>query len=235
MLKEEVTETTHSQTPPSYASGTPQERLTAFLEAKLATIGYELVAIEILNHREKSLRVFIDTPQGSGIAIGINDCVTATRELDEPLETNEAVNEIFKGPYELEVSSPGVDRPLRKPSDYVRFSAEYARLHTFRPLTALETGDETYTLKNPKQKNFYGIIRGFETTAQTPSTHTTLGAGSVLFGMVSDDGTRSTLKKGAKVGKKKLVEVKPETLIRIPLELISKANLEPEISFPEEE
>ena len=205
---------------------TPVEQLTAFLEETLARIGYDLVAIEVLNHREKSLRVFIDTPEGSGKAMGIEDCVIATRELDEPLEGNSAVSDVFKGPYELEVSSPGVDRPLRKPRDYTRFAGEYGRIHTFRPLTKEETGAEEYSLKNPKQKNFYGIIRGYDHESNS---------GSVLFGNVPEDGTRTTVVKGAKKSNKKKPEVKPETLIRIPLELISKANLEPEIVFPEED
>jgi ribosome maturation factor RimP len=213
----------------SNTSGTrgnsPQDKLTHFLEEKLAQVGYELVAIEIQNHREKSLRVFIDAKEG----VGIEDCVKVTKELDEPLEGQPDVEEIFKGPYELEVSSPGIDRPLRKPQDYVRFITEIARLSTFRPLTADETKAAEYSAKNPKQKNFYGIVRGFENETS-----------SVLFGIIPEDGTREKVKKVKKGTKPKnedtnvAAPLKHETLIRIPLELISKAHLEPVVIYPED-
>jgi ribosome maturation factor RimP len=203
---------------------TPQEKLTLFLEETLAPLGYELVAIEVLNHREKSLRIFIDSKNG----IGIEDCVKVTQELDQPLEGQPDVEAIFKGPYELEVSSPGIERPLRKPSDYVRFAGQIGRLSTFRALTADETLAAEYSAKNPKQKNFYGILRGFENENA-----------SVLFGIIPEDGTRETkiVKKGAKKKKEEKpadAPLKHETVIRIPLELISKAHLEPEVIYPDE-
>ncbi len=185
---------------------TPDARLTSFLENKLAEMQYELVAIEILNHREKKLRIYIDQKDG----VGIEDCVKVTKELDEPLEANSDVIAIFKGAYDLEISSPGLDRPLRKPSDYDKYEGHYARITTFRPLTGAETDAPEYSLKNPKQKNFYGILRGFHAESA-----------SILFGIVPEDGS----------GKKP----KKETLVRIPLELASKANLEPDMSVLEKD
>jgi ribosome maturation factor RimP len=206
-----------SQGPSSTNVGTPESRLLAFLEETLAAIGYELVTIEILNHREKKLCIYIDRlPETAGAAeptpegIGIEDCVRVTRELDAPLETSPEMLAIFKGAYELEVSSPGIDRPLRKPSDFTRFEGEIARIHTFRSLSGDETGAPEYSQKNPKQKNFYGILRGYDHENR-----------SVRFGIIAEDGTRG------KPGKKN--QSKPETLIRIPHELVSKANLEREV------
>ena len=203
----------------------PQDQLILFLEEKLAGLGYELVAIEVINHREKTLRIFVDGPNG----IGIDDCVKVTHELDQPLEGQPDVEAIFKGPYELEVSSPGIDRPLRKPSDYDRFATQIARISTFRALTAEETKATEYSAKNPKQKNFYGILRGYE--AETSS---------VIFGVIPEDGTRETkiVKKGAKKKKEETpanAPLKNETAVRIPLNLIAKAHLEPEVIYPEEE
>ncbi len=182
---------------------TAEAKLTVFLEEKLSELQFELVAIEILNHREKKLTVFIDHPNG----VGIDECVKVTHELDAPLEANSDILAIFKGAYELEVSSPGIDRPLRKPSDFDRFAGEIARITTFRALTGDETGNAEYSTKNPKQKNFYGILRGFQAEKA-----------AILFGIIPEDGT----------GKKP----KTETLIRIPLELVAKAHLEPEIDIP---
>ena len=197
------------QTESRDAHATPEARLIAFLEEKLASIGYELVAIDLLNHREKKLCVYVDLLNPSDAGVTIEDCVKVTQELDEPLENEPSIAAIFKGAYELEVSSPGIDRPLRKPSDFTRFQGEIARLTTFRPLTGDETGAAEYSAKNPKQKNFYGILRGYD-----------LESRSIVFGIIAEDGTRG------KPGKK--TQPKPETPIRIPHDLVAKANLERE-------
>lgn len=190
---------------------TPEARLTAFLEERLQTLGYELVAIDLLNHREKKLCIYIDLLSESQTdGVTIEDCVRVTRELDEPLEREPSIGEIFRGAYELEVSSPGIDRPLRKPTDFSKYAGEIARIHTIRPLTGEETGAPAYSEKNPKQKNFYGILRGFDQ-----------GTLSIRIGLIAEDGTRG------KPGKKK--EPKPETPILIPQALVSKANLEREV------
>jgi len=182
----------------------PIQQLSAFVEEKLSVLGYELVAMEVVNHREKTLRLFIDQPNG----ITIEDCVKVTHELDQPLETSDVVMAVFKGPYELEVSSPGIDRPLQKPKDFDRFIGDIARVQTFRALTGEEANAPEYIAKNSKQKNFYGILRGFEPTSN-----------SILFGASPEDGTQ---------------KIKHETLIRIPMELVAKAHLEPIIELPEE-
>jgi len=192
----------HVSTPNQPAA--PVNQLSQWVEDRLASLGYELVALEVINHREKTLRLFIDKPGG----ISIEDCVKATHELDQPLEENEFVTAIFKGPYELEISSPGIDRPLQKTSDFDRFAGQIGRVQTFRALTAEETLAAEYSAKNPKQKNFFGIVRGFE-----PNTH------SILFGVSPEDGTR---------------KIKHETLIRIPLDLVAKAHLEPDLELPED-
>jgi ribosome maturation factor RimP len=214
-----ATENRSTQGACSLGTGTPETRLTQFLEETLAQIGYELVAIEILNHREKKLCIYIDrlstavppqTEEGLDEGISIEDCVKVTYELDAPLEAQPDMQSIFKGAYELEVSSPGIDRPLRKASDFTRFEGEIARIHTFRSLTGEETGAPEYSQKNPKQKNFYGILRGYD-----------LSTCAVMFGIIPEDGTRG------KSNKKN--QPKPETPIRIPHELVSKANLEREV------
>ncbi len=224
MIQQEQT-ANNLNTKPGLTARTPLERLTLFIETTLAALGYELVAIEVTNHREKKLRVFIDalqTGSGQNGGVGIEDCVKVTHELDQPLELSQEINEVFSGPYELEVSSPGVDRPLRKPQDFTRFAGEIARLHTFRPLTAEETQASEYSTKNPKQKNFYGVLRGFENEA-------------ILFGALPEDGTRELFVRGQKKKPQKKKESAPtENLIRIPLDLVSKANLEPQVRFPDE-
>ena len=141
--------------------GFENEPLYPVISEVLSTLGYEVVAIERLTHREKKLRLFIDWNRDSGKSgIGIEDCVKATKALDAPLENHPLIEKTFPSGYELEVSSPGVDRPLRRKSDFERFKSEEVRIHTFRPLTAAETKNEKYSEKNPKQKNFIGTLEG---------------------------------------------------------------------------
>ena len=86
--------------------------LQALLETTLSGMGYELV--QLVQGRGRTLQVFIDKPGG----VDIDDCVAVSNQLTR-LFTVENID------YErLEVSSPGLDRPLTKPTDYVRFAGE---------------------------------------------------------------------------------------------------------------
>ncbi len=198
-----------------------ETRTTDWLEKILAENGYELVAIEFLHGRENAMQLFVDHPDPTK-QINLEDCVKVNQILDLPLEGNPDIAEMFKSGYELEVSSPGIDRPLRKISDYSRFEGERARIHTFRALTALESENADYFAKNPKQKNFYGILRGVHITAGTKN-------GKVILGAVADDGSAFVK---AKPGKGKKPTPPKETKILIPHSLILKANLEREVKDP---
>jgi ribosome maturation factor RimP len=74
--------------------------------------GYELVNVDLVGGRKLLLRVTIDKEGG----ITINDCERMSRTIESVLD----VEDLIKGPYVLEVSSPGIDRPLLKQSDFVR-------------------------------------------------------------------------------------------------------------------
>ena len=84
--------------------------LEGILEPTLAGLGYELVDLQVSN-RGRFLRLFMDKPGG----ITVDDCAAVSRHLTHLLEV-EGID------YDrLEVSSPGLDRPLRKPADFARF------------------------------------------------------------------------------------------------------------------
>ena len=178
----------------------------------LAALQLEVVAIEVQTHRGRVLRVFIDQVGSTADhgTIGIEDCAAASRALDEPLDQSPWTESLFKGAaYELEVSSPGADRPLRTERDFSRFAGRRVRVHTYRPLTALELGDPVYATKNPKQKNFLGILQGIQNQ-------------KIQLQLVADDGnTRASKKTNA------LENVKSLASVTIPLGLASKANLDP--------
>lgn len=101
-------------------------KLQDLLETTVAGLGYELVGVELSN-RGRMLRIFIDKPAAAAqgavrSAITVEDCCRASNQLTRVLEV-EGID------YErLEVSSPGLDRPLRKEADFARFAGEQARL-----------------------------------------------------------------------------------------------------------
>ncbi len=105
------------------------------LESTLAGLGYELVDVE-RSVRGKLLRVFIDKPEG----VGVDDCVAVSDHLSRLL----AVENVDYD--RLEISSPGLDRPLKKASDFIRFAGESVKL---RLRVALQG-----------QRNFVGVLRG---------------------------------------------------------------------------
>lgn len=91
--------------------------LHALIEKTLDQLGYELVSLEI-SGRASLLRVFLDKPEG----INIDDCVSVSNQLTRVLE----VEGVDYG--RLEVSSPGLDRPLKKPADFERFRGSIAAI-----------------------------------------------------------------------------------------------------------
>lgn len=97
--------------------------LRALLEGTLSGLGYELVDLEIGN-RGRLMRVFIDKSGG----ISIDDCTAVSNHLSRVF----AVENVDYD--RLEVSSPGMDRPLNKESDFVRFAGCRARIKLRSPL-----------------------------------------------------------------------------------------------------
>jgi ribosome maturation factor RimP len=106
------------------------------VEPVVAGMGYELVDLQA-SSGGRLLRLFIDKPGG----IGLEDCAAVSRQLSRVLEV-EGVD------YDrLEVSSPGLDRPLRKASDFERFAGQKAEVRMRRK-------DES------GQRRFVGVLKG---------------------------------------------------------------------------
>ena len=104
----------------------------------MAGMGYELVDVQASNGG-RLLRLFIDKPGG----VTVDDCAAASRHLTRVL----AVEGID---YErLEVSSPGLDRPLRKEADFARFAGQKAEVR-------MRTPDAS------GRRKFVGVLRGAE-------------------------------------------------------------------------
>ncbi|HET7753934.1 MAG TPA: ribosome maturation factor RimP [Anaeromyxobacteraceae bacterium] len=123
------------------------ERARRVLEPLVARDGFELVEVEWL--REGSswvLRVYVDREGG----VTIDHC----QELSRTIETVLDVEDFIEPAYSLEVSSPGLDRPLRKPSDFERFAGQRAHVKTFAPIEGTAPGQAA-------RKNWTGTLRGF--------------------------------------------------------------------------
>ncbi len=92
-------------------------RLRELLEPSVDALGYELVQLEFSSG---VLRVYIDAPGG----IRVDDCAKVSRRLSAVLDADDAV----EAEYSLEVSSPGLDRPLVRPAHFQRFCGHLARI-----------------------------------------------------------------------------------------------------------
>jgi ribosome maturation factor RimP len=88
--------------------------------------GYRLVRLRISGGRRKTLQVMAERPDGQ---MDVDDCATLSRALSDVLEAADPVD----GEYMLEVSSPGIDRPLTRLEDFVRFAGHEARLELVNP------------------------------------------------------------------------------------------------------
>jgi len=88
--------------------------------------GLELVDIAFVKEGSQwYLRIFIDKPGG----VGLEDCRSFSQMIDKLLDEKDPIPQS----YTLEVSSPGLDRPLKKPADYSRFAGRLANITTFAP------------------------------------------------------------------------------------------------------
>lgn len=120
------------------------DRVSALAENLLTPQGMELVDIEYKREgRHMVLRLFVDRDGG----ITLDDCALVSRELSEILDVEDFISEN----YTLEVSSPGLNRPLKKESDYERYRGRLVKVKTFE-LVADEAG-------NPR-KTFLGNLGG---------------------------------------------------------------------------
>ena len=119
---------------------TVEARAQELLEPIVAGEGLELLEVEFLREREGwILRLFIDKPGGR---VGLDECSQVSRAVDTVLD----VEDIVPHEYNLEVSSPGVNRPLKKPAHFERVKGQKVKVKTFGPIG------------EPPRKNFTGTL-----------------------------------------------------------------------------
>jgi ribosome maturation factor RimP len=119
-----------------YSGITKLSDLYGLIDKTVTQLGYELVDLEVSN-RGKLLRLFIDKPEG----ITIDDCVLVSNQLGNVLAVENDID------YDrLEVSSPGMDRVLKKDADFLRFVDAKASIKLRMPMDG--------------RKNFVGVLKG---------------------------------------------------------------------------
>ena len=103
------------------------ERVRSVAQRVTAGRGFELVDVEVKRAPGGQLvRLYVDKPGG----IGLSDLQSVSEEVSAILDAEDPI----EGPYTLEVSSPGLDRPLRSEDDYRRFAGRLARLSSYEPV-----------------------------------------------------------------------------------------------------
>ncbi|MEM7159292.1 MAG: ribosome maturation factor RimP [Myxococcota bacterium] len=157
---------------PAGPPGTVERARTLLLEQVvepvLDAMGFELVCLEWgQSGRSHKLQVYVDNPSREG-GIGLDDCARLSPILSNALDAAEATDtaegshggalgQLLDGAYVLEVSSPGLERPLARRSHYARYEGRLIKLRVFSPLAPGDT-----------QRNFHGRIVAVEPDPAQP-------------------------------------------------------------------
>ena len=113
--------------------------LAALFEPVVESMGYELVGVEFQrNGAHGTLRVYIDHERG----VNLDDCAAISHQISGILDVEEPIRQA----YDLEISSPGIDRPLFRREDYARFNGREAKIR----LAAARDG----------RRKYRGLLRG---------------------------------------------------------------------------
>jgi ribosome maturation factor RimP len=106
---------------------TAMSQLEPILTPVVEAAGYRLVRLRLLSGKRKTLQIMAERADG---LMDVDDCAKLSRALSEYLDSHE---DVIEGEYTLEVSSPGIDRPLTRLTDYARWSGHDARLELVAP------------------------------------------------------------------------------------------------------
>lgn len=115
--------------------------LAQLVEPVLDSLGFRLVRIEVSGREGKTVQIMAERPDGS---MTIDDCEMVSKAVSPILDVQDIVSEAYR----LEVSSPGIDRPLVRPSDFVDWAGSEAKIELKSPIEG--------------RKRFKGMLEGFE-------------------------------------------------------------------------
>ena len=105
-----------------------ERRIAEMIEPSLEGMGYELVRVLMQGRQKPVLQIMAERKDGA--AMTVEDCADISRQISALLDVEDPI----EGEYSLEVSSPGIDRPLTRPKDYETYAGFEAKLETSEPL-----------------------------------------------------------------------------------------------------
>ena len=110
-------------------TGSVEERIGGLIGDTVVAMGYDIVRVALLGGSSRTvLQIMIEPADGRGLTV--EDCAAVSRAVSALLEETAPIG----GAYSLEVTSPGIDRPLTRPKDFDRFAGYEARLETDKPV-----------------------------------------------------------------------------------------------------
>lgn len=119
------------------------QRLAAIVQPSIEGMGFELVRLRLMSGKKATLQIMAERPDGT---MEVEDCAELSRNISAILDVDDPIS----GEYTLEVSSPGIDRPLTRLTDFSRWEGYEARLETDDLIDG--------------RKRFKGILAGVEDT-----------------------------------------------------------------------
>ena len=115
-------------------------RVAQIVEPVIEDLGLRLVRVRVSGTGNAVLQIMAERPDGT---ISVDDCARLSRAISPVLDVEDPI----KGKYTLEVSSPGIDRPLVRPSDFERWAGHLAKIELAEPLAG--------------RRRFKGVLEGF--------------------------------------------------------------------------
>lgn len=119
----------------------PAASVAALIRPALEDLGFRLVRVQVSGREGATLQIMAERPDGS---ISIDDCETISRQLSPLLDVHDPI----RGAYRLEISSPGIDRPLVRPSDFEDWAGYEAKIEVREAIDG--------------RRRFRGRLEGFE-------------------------------------------------------------------------
>ena len=119
-----------------------EEFVSSVVEGIIAGTNLELVDVDYVRERDWYLRVYLDKPGG----VDLDDCQMVSEKLSTILDEKDPIAEN----YLLEVSSPGLDRVLKKDKDFIRYNGRDVDIQLFKPING--------------SKQYMGVLQGFSDT-----------------------------------------------------------------------
>jgi ribosome maturation factor RimP len=115
--------------------------VAALVGPVLEHLGFRLVRVQVVGRDGQTVQIMVDRPAGT---VSVDDCEAISRDISPLLDAHDPMS----GSYRLEISSPGIDRPLVRPSDFATWVGHEAKIELKEPINA--------------RKRYRGVIEGFD-------------------------------------------------------------------------